>query len=77
MRRFLPHLTDYLASGERRFAGWYATLKTVEVAFEDQAEAFESIKTRAELQASPEKCGETRDHALIWLANLEAATRTG
>jgi hypothetical protein len=29
------------------------------------------------LQASPEMCGETRDQALIWLSNLEAATRPG
>jgi hypothetical protein len=27
------------------------------------------------LQASHEMCGETRDQALVWLANLEAATR--
>ena len=45
----LPHLTDYLASGERKFAGWYASLKTVEVAFDDEADAFENINTRAEL----------------------------
>ena len=29
------------------------------------------------LQASPEMCGETRGQALIWLSNLEAATRPG
>ena len=45
----LPHLSDYLASGERKFGRWYATLKTVEVAFDDQAEAFENINTREEL----------------------------
>lgn len=27
------------------------------------------------LQPSPEMCGETREQALHWLANLEAATR--
>lgn len=45
----LPHLSNYLASGERKFAGWYVSLKTVEVAFDDQADAFENINTRAEL----------------------------
>lgn len=29
------------------------------------------------LQPSPEMCGESREQALIWLANLEAATRPG
>ncbi len=46
----LPHLTDYLASGERKFARWYATLNSVEVAFDDEAEAFENINTREELR---------------------------
>ena len=45
----LVHLTDYLASGQRKFADWYASLKTVEVAFDDQAGAFANINTRAEL----------------------------
>ncbi len=29
----------------------------------------------AGLQPAPDMCGETRSQALIWLANLEAATR--
>jgi hypothetical protein len=29
------------------------------------------------LQPSPEMCGETREHALRWLANLEAVTHPG
>jgi hypothetical protein len=29
------------------------------------------------LQPSQEMCGESREHALRWLANLEAATRPG
>jgi molybdopterin-guanine dinucleotide biosynthesis protein A len=45
----LPHLSNYLASGERKFARWYATLNTVEVAFDDEADAFENINTREEL----------------------------
>ena len=30
-------------------ADWYATLKVVEVAFDDEAAAFENINTREEL----------------------------
>ena len=45
----LAHLTDYLVSGERKFGRWYATLMTVEVPFDDKAEAFENINTREEL----------------------------
>jgi len=48
-RTVLPHLTEYLARGERKMADWYATLKVVEVAFDDAADAFENINTRAEL----------------------------
>jgi molybdopterin-guanine dinucleotide biosynthesis protein A len=48
-RTVLPHLTEYLARGERKMADWYATLKVVEVAFDDEAEAFENINTREEL----------------------------
>lgn len=49
-RDVLPHLTAYLQSGERKFDRWYATLKTVEVPFDDAASAFENINTREELQ---------------------------
>ena len=45
----LPHLTDFLARGERKMALWHAALKVVEVAFDDEAEAFENINTREEL----------------------------
>jgi molybdopterin-guanine dinucleotide biosynthesis protein A len=48
-RDLLPHLAGFLASGERRMAGWYATLKVVEVAFDDEAEAFANINSRDEL----------------------------
>jgi molybdopterin-guanine dinucleotide biosynthesis protein A len=48
-RDVLPHLTAYLAAGERKFERWYATLASVEVAFDDQPEAFENINTREEL----------------------------
>lgn len=48
-RDVLEHLTDYLARGERRFASWYATLPTIEVAFDDQPAAFENINTAEQL----------------------------
>jgi len=48
-REVLPHLSEFLASGGRKFGQWYATLKAVEVAFDDEAEAFENINTREEL----------------------------
>jgi molybdenum cofactor guanylyltransferase len=48
-REVLPHLTAYLLAGERKFERWYSSLKTVEVAFDDQAAAFENINTLEEL----------------------------
>ena len=48
-RDVLPHLTEFLESGGRKIDRWYATLKVVEVAFDDEAEAFENINTREEL----------------------------
>jgi len=48
-RTVLPHLSEFLAGGGRKFENWYATLKAVEVAFDDEAEAFENINTREEL----------------------------
>ena len=48
-REVLPHLTEFLAGGGRKIDRWYATLKVVEVAFDDEAEAFENINTREEL----------------------------
>lgn len=48
-REVLPHLSDFLARGERKFERWYSTLNVVEVAFDDVAAAFENINTRQEL----------------------------
>ena len=48
-RVVLPHLTDFLAGGGRKVDRWYATLNVVEVAFDDEAEAFANINTREEL----------------------------
>src|SRR2546427_10621453 len=46
----LPHLTQFLEGGGRKIDAWYATLKTVEVAFDDEAEAFRNINTADELR---------------------------
>ena len=48
-REVLPHLTEFLESGGRKIDCWYASLKIVEVAFDDVADAFENINTRDEL----------------------------
>ncbi len=49
-REVLPHLKVFLEGGGRKIDAWYATLKTVEVAFDDEAEAFRNINTIAELE---------------------------
>jgi molybdopterin-guanine dinucleotide biosynthesis protein A len=48
-RDLLPHLTCFLEAGGRRFDAWYATLKVVEVAFDDKADQFANINTLEEL----------------------------
>jgi molybdopterin-guanine dinucleotide biosynthesis protein A len=45
----LPHLTEFLESGGRKVDRWYSTLNIVEVAFDDEADAFENINTHEEL----------------------------
>ena len=49
-RSLLPGLEHYLASGERRFGGWYAGLKVAAVPFDDDT-AFVNINTEADLRA--------------------------
>jgi len=51
-RDLLPHLAAFLAAGGRKIDAWYATLAAVEVAFDDEADAFANINTAAELAAS-------------------------
>ena len=46
------HLNEFLASGGRKIDAWYASLRVVEVAFDDEAEAFRNINTAAELSAA-------------------------
>jgi molybdopterin-guanine dinucleotide biosynthesis protein A len=48
-RTVLPHLTAFLTGGGRKFDQWYETLTAVEVAFDDEIEAFNNINTPEEL----------------------------
>jgi molybdopterin-guanine dinucleotide biosynthesis protein A len=50
-RSVLPGLTAFLAAGGRKIDAWYAKLKVVEVAFDDQPDAFSNINTEDELRA--------------------------
>lgn len=56
-RELLPHLTDYLGSGQRRFERWYATLPVAEVGFDDVADAFANINTVDELRSFERRRG--------------------
>ena len=50
MRRTVhPSLRDFLSSGQRKIDKWYAAQRVVEVAFDDEAQAFANINTRGEL----------------------------
>lgn len=44
------HLGEFLAAGGRKIDAWYATLKVIEVPFDDEADAFRNINTREELK---------------------------
>ncbi len=44
-------LREFLASGRRKIDHWYAGLEVVEVAFDDEPDAFLNINTRAELSS--------------------------
>jgi len=49
-RAVLDHLAAFLATGGRKIDAWYATLEVIEVAFDDEADAFRNITTREELK---------------------------
>ena len=51
-RSVLPGLAEFLAAGGRKIDAWYARLKVVEVAFDDQEKAFSNINTGDELRAA-------------------------
>ena len=62
MRRgVLDHLSDFLKGGGRKIDAWYATLNVVEVAFDDEPEAFSNINTLEELSVleKQDHCGTT------------------
>jgi molybdopterin-guanine dinucleotide biosynthesis protein A len=45
-------LEAFLTSGGRKIDAWYAALKVIEVAFDDEADAFRNINTLEELKGS-------------------------
>ena len=49
-RSVFEHLSAFLSGGGRKIDAWYASLKVVEVSFDDQADAFRNINTREELK---------------------------
>jgi molybdopterin-guanine dinucleotide biosynthesis protein A len=51
-RSLLANLQAFLAAGGRKIDAWYAPLRVVEVAFDDEAEAFRNINTREELSGA-------------------------
>jgi molybdopterin-guanine dinucleotide biosynthesis protein A len=59
-QRVQPHLTRFLEGGGRKIDAWYATLATVEVAFDDEADAFRNINTADELAAAAGAPGRPR-----------------
>ena len=54
-RALLPHLTAFLEVGGRKIDAWYATLPAVEVAFDDEDDAFRNINTSDELDAASQR----------------------
>jgi molybdopterin-guanine dinucleotide biosynthesis protein A len=44
------NLEAFLASGGRKIDAWYASMRVVEVSFDDEADAFRNINTREELK---------------------------
>jgi molybdopterin-guanine dinucleotide biosynthesis protein A len=49
-RDVLAHLDAFLREGGRKIDAWYATLRVVEVPFDDEADAFRNINTAGELR---------------------------
>jgi len=46
------NLEDFLSRGGRKIDAWYASLKVIEVPFDDEADAFRNINTREELDSA-------------------------
>ncbi|MDR2711237.1 MAG: molybdenum cofactor guanylyltransferase [Burkholderiales bacterium] len=53
-RCLLPDLIAYLSGGERKVALWFARAGGIEVAFDDQSEAFRNINTPSDLDTLKE-----------------------
>ncbi len=51
-RRLLPQLAAFLDKGGRKVDAWYSTLRSAEVAFDDEPGAFSNINTLGELRAT-------------------------
>jgi molybdopterin-guanine dinucleotide biosynthesis protein A len=49
------NLEAFLQGGGRKIDAWYASLKVVEVSFDDEADAFRNINTADELSAATKK----------------------
>jgi molybdenum cofactor guanylyltransferase len=54
-KQVLPGLVEFLAGGGRKIDAWYAVLRVVEVAFDDNPGAFSNANTEMELKALEEK----------------------
>ncbi|HUN67719.1 MAG TPA: molybdenum cofactor guanylyltransferase MobA [Burkholderiales bacterium] len=48
----LKNLENFLAEGGRKIDAWYASLKVIEVSFDDEADAFRNINTPEELNSA-------------------------
>ena len=48
-RSLLPNLTHFLENGGRKIDAWYAGVKSIEVLFDDEEQAFANINTPEEL----------------------------
>jgi molybdenum cofactor guanylyltransferase len=59
-RDVLSHLASFLENGGRKIDAWYATLAVTEVPFDDEADAFRNINTRAELENSAQPVSNNR-----------------
>ena len=51
-RDALAGLAAFLAGGGRKIDAWYASLNVIEVAFDDEADAFNNINTPEELRSA-------------------------
>ena len=51
-RSIRENLERFLGSGGRKIDAWYASLRVVEVSFDDEADAFRNINTREELKGA-------------------------